>query len=225
LADAFADRSRAAMCLALLDGRAWTAGELARYAGIARSTASEHLHLLVAAGVLTDERQGRHRYLRLADDDIAELIESIAARAPAAPDPPRGLRAITANAAMARARTCYDHLAGSLGVAITDALLARNLLSGRSGWAFTGAGTDWLQSIGVDLASVRARRRPLARVCLDWTERRDHLAGSIGAALCEHYFRAGWIERIGSGRAVELTAAGQTALRATLDLDWQPRRT
>src|SRR5215469_4333130 len=110
---------------ALLDGRAWTAGELAHHAGVARSTASEHLDLLVSADILAQERQGRHRYLRLAGQPVAELVETLASHAPPSGDPPRTLRAVTARTALARARTCYDHLAGSLGVAVTDAMAER----------------------------------------------------------------------------------------------------
>jgi DNA-binding transcriptional ArsR family regulator len=220
LAGVFADRSRAAMCLSLLNGRAWTAVELARQAGIARSTATEHINLLVGAGVLSEQYQGRHRYVRLADDDVAELIEALTARAPQPRERPRGLRAVTADAALARARTCYDHLAGSLGVALTDAMLARRLLSRGSGWAFTPSGLDWLGSVGVDVAASRSRSRPPARACLDWTERREHLAGSLGAALCRRYFDAGWIERVGRGRAVRVTAAGQDAFAAAFGLRW-----
>lgn len=219
----FADQTRASMCLALLDGKAWTAGELAAYAGVARSTATEHLNLLERAGVLTEERQGRHRYVRLAGEDVASLVETLAAEAPRPTRPPTGLRAVTTNAALARARTCYDHLAGSLGVAVTDALLARRLLSRRDGWTLTREGAAWLGEIGVDVDAVRAARRPFIRTCLDWTERRPHLAGGVGAALCNRFLEAGWVERIGSNRSVRLTAAGERTLNNALDLHWPPQ--
>jgi DNA-binding MarR family transcriptional regulator len=208
------------MCLALLDGRAWTAGELATHAGIARSTASEHLHILVASGVLSETRQGRHRYVRLADENIAEVLEHLATRAPLIGDPPRGFRSVTTDRALARARMCYDHLAGSLGVAITDALLDHEYLSRETGLAFTSAGIAWADSIGVDLMATGSPRRPLARPCLDWTERRDHLAGSGGAALCAHYIRSGWVERSTTHRGVTLTGAGEKAFRSLLSLKW-----
>jgi DNA-binding transcriptional ArsR family regulator len=220
LAALFADRTRAAMCVALLDGRAWTAGELAHYAGVARSTASEHLDLLVSADVLAQERQGRHRYLRLAGQPVAELVETLASYAPPGGDPPRTLRAVTARAALARARTCYDHLAGALGVAVAEAMTERGLLSRADGWAMTGAGLEWLQTLGADTRALRATRRVMVRPCLDWTERRPHLAGSAGAAVCSRLFAAGWIERIGSQRAVRLTPAGEAALRDQLGLRW-----
>ncbi|MFJ6409124.1 ArsR/SmtB family transcription factor [Streptomyces hydrogenans] len=214
----FAEESRAAMVLALLDGRAWTAGELARHARVAPSTATEHLGKLVAGGVLTEERQGRHRYVRLAGPGIAQLVEELAARAgPGADEAPRSLAAVNAGRAMARGRTCYDHLAGRLGIAVTDALTARGLLLQDTGFALTDRGLEWFADLGVPL--VRKGRRPLARGCLDWTERRPHLAGIAGAALCAHALDSGWCVRIGSGRAVKVTPAGERALRRELGIE------
>ncbi|MEU7074514.1 winged helix-turn-helix domain-containing protein [Streptomyces narbonensis] len=218
LAALFADESRATFLLALLDGRAWTAGELARHAGLAPSTASEHLGKLVAGGVLREERQGRHRYVRLADPGIAHLVEDLAARSePAHAAPPRTLRAATAGRAMARGRTCYDHLAGRLGITITEAMTARGLLRQDTGFALTDRGVAWFEELGVPL--VRAGRRPVARGCLDWTERRPHLAGIAGATLCRHALDSGWCVRIGTERAVKVTAEGEAALHGTLGID------
>ncbi|MGW3518823.1 ArsR/SmtB family transcription factor [Streptomyces hydrogenans] len=214
----FAEESRAAMLLALLDGRAWTAGELARHARVAPSTATEHLGKLVAGGVLTEERQGRHRYVRLAGPGIAHLVEELAARAgPSADEPPRSLAAVNAGRAMARGRTCYDHLAGRLGITVTDALTARGLLRQDTGFALTDRGLAWFSDLGIPL--VRKGRRPLARGCLDWTERRPHLAGTAGAALCAHALDSGWCVRIGSGRAVKVTPAGELALWRELGIE------
>ncbi len=210
-AGALADRTRAAFCLALLDGRAWTAGELARRGGVARSTASEHLDRLVADGLLVEQRQGRHRYVRLADHEVAELVEHLSARAPQPVAQPASLRDATKQAALARGRTCYDHLAGALGVGVTDAMLARGLLDD---WTVTAAGRAWLADLSVDVP--RGGRRPFVRSCLDWTERRPHLAGAVGAALCRRCFDTGWVERIGSGRAVRLTASGRDVLGSSL---------
>ncbi|MFF3847616.1 ArsR/SmtB family transcription factor [Streptomyces sp. NPDC002328] len=218
LAGLLADETRAACLLALLDGRAWTAGELARHAGVAASTLSEHLGKLVAGGVLAEERQGRHRYVRLADARVAQLVEDLAAQvAPDAVAGPRSLRASSAGSAMARGRTCYDHLAGRLGITVTDALGACGLLLRETGFALTEAGLRWFEGVGIGLD--RGGRRPLARACLDWTERRPHLAGVAGAALCRHAFDAGWCERIGSERAVRVTAAGERALADLLGVD------
>lgn len=218
LAGLIADETRATCLLALLDGRAWTAGELARHAGVAASTLSEHLGKLVAGGMLTEERQGRHRYVRLADARVAQLVEDLAAQvAPADAAGPRTLRESSAGAAMARGRTCYDHLAGRLGIAVTDALTARGLLVQDTGFALTDAGLGWFADTGIALD--RGGRRPLARACLDWTERRPHLAGVAGAALCRHALDTGWCERVGSGRAVRATAAGRRALGELLGVD------
>ncbi|MEU5027489.1 ArsR/SmtB family transcription factor [Streptomyces milbemycinicus] len=210
-----ADETRASFCLALLDGRAWTAGELARLAGVAPSTASEHLSRLVEGGLLAQERQGRHRYVRLAGPQIAQLIEDLSGHV-APPPAPRTLRAVSAGAAMARARTCYDHLAGRLGTAITDAMLERGLLQGATGFSLTDAGLAWFRDLGADLSSAPRGRRPMARSCLDWTERRPHLAGVAGAALCRHVLEAGWCVRIGSQRALRVSEEGRRALRDLL---------
>ncbi|MFJ8587135.1 ArsR/SmtB family transcription factor [Streptomyces sp. NPDC093595] len=219
LAALFADETRAAFCLALLDGRAWTAGELARHARVAASTASEHLGRLVAGGVLAEERQGRHRYVRLADERVAHLVEDLAAHAApgGAGEPPRSLRAASAGSAMARGRTCYDHLAGRLGIAVTDAMTVRGLLRQDTGFALTDDGVRWFGTLGIELA--RAGRRPMARGCLDWTERKPHLAGVAGAALCRHALAEGWCVRIGSERAVKVTADGERALHALLGIE------
>ncbi|ELP63051.1 ArsR/SmtB family transcription factor [Streptomyces turgidiscabies] len=218
LAGLLADETRAGFLLALLDGRAWTAGELARHAGVAPSTASEHLGRLVAGGLLTEERQGRHRYVRLADARVAQLVEELAAHAGlTAPQPARTLRESGAGSAMARGRTCYDHLAGRLGIALTDALTGRGLLSQDNGFALTDAGLRWFAGAGIDLD--RSGRRPLTRACLDWTERRPHLAGTAGAALCRHALDARWCVRIGSERAVRVTPEGEHRLAQLLGIE------
>ncbi|WP_413756475.1 ArsR/SmtB family transcription factor [Streptomyces sp. MMBL 11-3] len=217
LAALVADTTRAGFLLALLDGRAWTAGELARHAGVAASTASEHLDRLVAGGLLTEERQGRHRYVRLADARVAQLVEDLAAQvAPSAAVRPRTLREAGAGSALARGRTCYDHLAGRLGIAVTDALTGLGLLRQDTGFALTDAGVRWFEDAGIPL--VRTGRRPLARACLDWTERRPHLAGTAGAALCRHALDTGWCVRIGSERAVKVTETGEQALSKLLGI-------
>ncbi|MFD0740727.1 ArsR/SmtB family transcription factor [Phytohabitans flavus] len=216
LAGLLADGTRATFCTALLDGRAWTAGELARYAGVAASTASEHITLLVAGGLLAEEHQGRHRYVRLATPRVAELIEEMSVYADAgSPAPPKSLRGAVASEAMARARTCYDHLAGRLGVRVTEAMAARGLLSVEAGFALTDSGREWLESeVG---ATLGGGRRPLVRACLDWTERRPHLAGA-GAALCQRLHERGWLVRIGTQRAVRVTPDGEVGLRDLLGL-------
>lgn len=211
-----ADGTRAAFCLALLDGRAWTANELARAGGVAASTATGHLNLLVEGGLLTEERQGRHRYVRLAAPQVAELVENLAAIAPNRITPPRNLTAAVRRRALAYARTCYDHLAGTVGVAITDAMTERGLLDWAHGVRLTEDGGRWLDELGVTLPT--GGRRPWVRSCLDWTERRPHVAGAVGAAVCRHAIDAGWIVRVGSGRALDVTADGRAALSTHLGL-------
>ena len=206
LAGLVADETRAACLLALLDGRAWTASELARHAGVAASTLSEHLGKLVAGGLLTEERQGRHRYVRLAGTRVAQLVEDLAAQAAPAGSVrprPRTLRESSAGAAMARGRTCYDHLAGRLGIAVTEALTLRGLLRQDTGFALTDAGVEWFGTTGI---------------ALDRRGRRPHLAGVAGAALCRHALDAGWCVRIGSERAVKVTPEGEGALRELLGI-------
>ncbi|WP_042429763.1 ArsR/SmtB family transcription factor [Streptacidiphilus anmyonensis] len=227
LAGLLADPTRAAICLALLDGRAWTAGELAHHVGVVASTASEQLSRLVAGGLLVEERQGRHRYLRLAGPGTAALVEELAAFAAAQPGDaaatapaPRNLTESVRRSAEARARTCYDHLAGRLGVAVADSLLARGVVSDDAGLAVTRPGRAWLAGIGidVDVDQPGRGRRPLVRSCLDWTERRPHLAGVLGAALRTHAMDAGWLLPVGTGRALRVTPGGADALRDVFDI-------
>ncbi|MFJ8431951.1 ArsR/SmtB family transcription factor [Kitasatospora sp. NPDC094019] len=242
LAALLADPTRAAFCTALLDGRAWTAGELARHAGVAPSTASEHLSRLIDGGLLAEERQGRHRYVRLAGPEVATLIEDLSAFTPpagptavtpggAAAGPantgapgPRSLRESTRLSAEARARTCYDHLAGRLGVTVGDAVLARGLVTEEDGPALTARGRAWLAELGAELPPRAGRpgARPLVRTCLDWTERRNHLGGTFGALLCRTALDRAWVERIGSGRALRVTPDGERALRELLGVELLP---
>ncbi|MEU1471000.1 winged helix-turn-helix domain-containing protein [Streptomyces sp. NPDC005761] len=211
-----ADGTRAAFCLALLDGRAWTANELARYAGIAPSTATSHLNQLVNGGLLIEERHGRHRYVRVADRRVIELIESLAALAPQRSARPRSLAASGRQQALSRARLCYDHLAGSLALAITDAMVERALLEWGPEPSLTEKGTRWLAEAGITVPT--GSRRPPVRACLDWTERRPHLAGAVGAALCAHALATGWMTRVGTTRALLVTPTGRRAWHDQLGL-------
>jgi DNA-binding transcriptional ArsR family regulator len=190
VAAVLADDSRATMCLALVDGRAWTVGELARAAQIAPSTASEHVRVLTDAGFVRSLRQGRHRYVRLAGKEVADLIERLATHA--GPEQPRGLRASVRARRLAAARTCYDHLAGRLGVALRDGMLAEGLIDDTNGLAVTRRGRAALADLGVELPPTR---RALIRDCLDWTERREHLAGALPAAILRRAVTAGWLTR------------------------------
>jgi DNA-binding transcriptional ArsR family regulator len=209
------DPTRAAFLLALAEQDALPASELAARAGVSNSTASIQLGKLVAGGLVTVERRGRHRQYRLAGPNVAGAIEALAL---IAPQPPvRSLRGANRAAAIRQARTCYDHLAGALGVSLTEALFDRGLLE-RDGddVRFSENGDEWFSGLGVDLEKVRAARRPPARLCLDWSERRYHLAGGLGAALARRLFELGWIERAGPTRAVRVTPKGRAALQREL---------
>jgi DNA-binding transcriptional ArsR family regulator len=218
-ASLLADTTRAMFCLALMDGRAWTAGELARHAGVAASTTSAHLDRLVDAGLLAEVRQGRHRYLRLAGPEVAELVETLSVLAGPPRPAARSLRAITVAGQLAHARTCYDHLAGRVGVALTDAMVRAGHIDDRNGFALTDQGLGWLDGLGIATEPLRAGRRPLARSCLDWTERRPHLAGAAGAALCSHVVDQGWLVPIAGQRALRLPDDGAARLARVFDLD------
>ncbi len=208
LAALLADRTRSSFLLTLMDGRAWTSGELAKTAGVSQSTASEHLTRLVQAGLLTERRQGRHRYLQLAGPREAALLEHLLTYLGPA-EPRRSLKSATTSAALAEGRTCYDHLAGRLGVTITDAMVGRGLLTAGT-LAVTTRGSDWLaNTLGADFTTTR---RPITKACLDWTERRSHLAGAAGAHLYTHLHDQGWVRKSGTSRAVKLTDTGRAAL-------------
>jgi DNA-binding transcriptional ArsR family regulator len=209
-----ADRTRATMCLALLDNRAWTVSELARHAGVAMPTASEHAGRLVAGGLLAEHRQGRHRYLSLATPEVAALLETVSSHAAPGHAPVRSMASAHRMRNLAAARTCYDHLAGTLGVALADALAATGVISRDAGLAVTDEGRARLDKLGISLEWET--RRPLIRDCLDWTERRQHVGGVLGAAICEHAFNEAWIVRVGAGRAVRVTPAGAEAFAAQL---------
>jgi DNA-binding transcriptional ArsR family regulator len=200
-----ADPSRAAVLMELTDGRALPPSELAEVAGVSRSTISEHLAKLERAGFLAVEKGGRNRYFRLAGPDVAAAIESLAALAPRFPV--RSLKQSNRARALGAARTCYGHLAGRLGVGITEAMVTRALIE-REGEVFllTGPGAAWLEDLGID-TPPRA-----GKACNDWSERRPHLAGRLGVAVTRRLFELGWLARTERARAVEVTVDGQREL-------------
>lgn len=208
--------ARAALLLALMEEERLPARELAARAHIAPSTASGHLARLVAGGLITGERQGRHRYFRLADPAVATALEALSTIAPVRPV--RSLRDATTSEAIRHARTCYDHLAGRLGVELTAALEREGILV-HDGKTFALGHTTRLTQLGIDVDGLARRRRPLVRPCLDWSERRRHVAGSLGAALADRLFELAWLERRPTNRSVEITPLGLTQLRAEFGVE------
>jgi len=207
------DASRAGMLQALMDGRALTATELANVAGITPQSASGHLTRMVGAGLLGVEKQGRHRYHRLASTAVAQMLEGVMQIAAGAQPqrPVVGPR----DAALRKARTCYDHLAGELGVAIADAMTRHGFaeLTDEAG-LISDSGVTFLDGLGIDVEALKPRKsqhsgRILCRPCLDWSERRPHLAGAVGAALCSRSLEADWVRRIAGTRAVSITPKGR----------------
>jgi DNA-binding transcriptional ArsR family regulator len=214
---ALADNARASMLLALVGGESLTAGELARRTGLSPPGASNHLRRLERSGLISAERVGRNRYVRLANDNVAAALEALAQIAPQ--QPVRSLRQAESAHALAFARTCYDHLAGRLGVSITDALVERRILTlDGDNFDLTHRGEAWLGTLGIDANALRRRRRSVARACLDWTERRPHLAGSAGAALATGLFTQRSIARLPGSRAVRITPTGATWLEHELGI-------
>ncbi len=225
-----ADPTRAAMLSALIPGRPLAAGELARLAGVTAATASFHLAKLTEGGMIAVARQGRHRYYRLAGHQVAAAIEAIGVISP--PLPVRSLRQSREAAALAEARTCYDHLAGRAGVELMEAMLARGLLEEdqpsyrtaggnppASRFEVTGAGARTLGSFGVNISEVRRSRRHFAGECIDWTERRGHLNGALAAAVTARLFDLGWIEHGPRRRSVRITPVGAVGLAGTFGLE------
>lgn len=209
------DPTRAAMLQALMDGRALTAGELAQVAGVTPQTASGHLGQLAASALVAVSRQGRHRYHRLATPQVARMLESLMLVA-AASTPPRA-RTGPRDEQLRLARTCYDHIAGRLGVALADTMTARGWVEIDDDAALvTSEGLEKLATLGIALdpsPSRKARSAPLCRPCLDWSERRSHLAGRLGTALCTHGLERSWIRKRAGSRALEVTPAGRRAYR------------
>lgn len=230
-----ADRARCRVLMALNDGRALPASVLANEAGVARSTASGHLGKLTEAGLLRVETHGKNRYYRLAGSEVGELLEKLTQMAPTRPV--RSLREGSRAQQLRAARTCYDHLAGRLGVAIMTSLLERGLLARgdgnfrperggtdrRSGYGrdvdytLTPDGWDFFGDLGM---RIPQGHRTLVRYCVDWSEQRHHLAGALGRALLEHFLAESWIQRRPSGRSVQVTEAGRAALAERFRIDW-----
>ena len=214
--------ARANILGALMDGRALTASELAYHAGVSPQTTSSHLAKLAEAKLVAVEKQGRHRYYRLAGAAVAESLELLALIVPQQPVPPRRRsREVEETRA---ARFCYDHLAGALGTGLTDAMQARGLLlPAARDFEVTAAGEAFFRDLGLEPESLRRLRRAFARQCLDWSERRPHLAGSLGAGFARVALERRWVRRAKEGRRVFVTPEGQAAFRDLLDFDFAAR--
>lgn len=213
------DPSRAGMLHALMDGRALTSSELARVAGVTPQTAAGHLARMVSAGLLSVVKQGRHRYHRIASPVVAQMMESIMLVASDTEQEQPRLTVGPRDETLRAGRTCYDHLAGRLAVELADALVAGGYIELEDDAGLvTNAGIVYLGEMGIDLEALSVRngkrsKRVMCRPCLDWSERRPHIAGVVGAALCEFSFANHWIRRIEGTRAVAVTPKGQRIFR------------
>lgn len=211
------DPARASMLTALLSGKALTASELAFEAGITAQTASSHLAKIQAGGLLQERRQGRHRYFALADQEVAALLEAMLGLA--AKKGHLRTRTGPKDPALRHARVCYNHLAGDLGVRMMDSLLARgHLAEAPDGVTLTQSGRHYLTDFSIDIAAIEASRRPLCKACLDWSNRRSHLAGPLAAALLDRFYTLGWARRLDNSRTVAFTPAGEAAFLKTFPL-------
>jgi DNA-binding transcriptional ArsR family regulator len=224
VAELMGEPARAAILVALLDGRALPAGELALISGLSAQSASGHLSKLVDGGLLTVQSEGRHRYYKIASPDVGHALEALGAIATV----PRktallGSREMTE---LREARTCYDHLAGWLAVELTKALEASQVIraQGERDYALGNKGEAWFADLGVETTAVKSARRSFARKCLDWTERRPHLAGALGAALCSRLVALGWIARRPKTRALRVTQRGERELQKRFGIALLPHK-
>lgn len=218
VASLIGDPARANMLLMLMDGRAFTAKELAYAAGISAQTASGHLNKLTTGKLICAVKQGRHKYFRLASLEVAQIIESLAVMSLDGPPRHRPISGISEN--LRRARTCYDHIAGKLGVALFDAMAGRELLKlSDEHVEILPEGNEFLMDLGIDMVEIRRQRRTFCKACLDWSERRTHLAGAVGSAITDQFMALGWIERRREARVLRITALGETELYRRLRID------
>ncbi|HUZ49655.1 MAG TPA: MarR family transcriptional regulator [Candidatus Dormibacteraeota bacterium] len=212
------DPGRSTMLLSLLDGRTLSAGELARRATVSPTAASAHLSKLVAGGLIVVQPSGRRRLYRLAGADVGRALEALAVISKPARIVALAQSAIAGELRIAR--SCYDHLAGRLGVGITDSLVARKILipGGSHDYTITNKGHSYFTAFGLDVADAQSKRRHFASQCLDWTEHRSHLAGALGAALCDRLLDSGWVVRTQASRALHVTPLGRAALEEHFSL-------
>ncbi len=212
-----ADPTRATILLALSDGRAFTTNELARNAKVAPSTASEHLARLLDFSLLVVEKQGRNRFYRLADPTIVEIMENLACLAPQVKI--RSLSESERAQAIRRARVCYNHLAGTLGVLLTEALVEKQILHNvDTGYVVESGGIAWLENFGISCQPLKKRGQIFVPWHIDWSERKHHVAGAFGAALTQRLFELNWIKRQTASRSIHLTADGQVEIEQAFGL-------
>ena len=212
IASLLGDPARDNMMVAMAAGQALTAGELAREAGVTAQTASSHLSKLSTAGLVEGRKQGRHVYYALSGPDVAGVIEALSGLA--ARTGHTRVRPGPKEPALRRARVCYDHLAGDMGVALLDSLVHRGMITGSGeSLVLTADGETFMAALGIDLAALSTLRRPLCKGCLDWSVRRSHLAGALGAALLKRFFALGWAQREEGTRLVAFSPRGLDAFR------------
>ena len=214
LGSLLADPGRSAMLLALLEGRALPAGELARAAAVSAQSASAHLAKLSRGGLITVQREGRCRYYKLAGPRVANALEALGAISTVRPV--AEYTTAKADQSMLLARSCYDHLAGRVGVALTETMQKQRIIvtEGERDYRVTARGVEWLGELGIEMELLKKSKRNVARRCLDWTERRPHVAGALGAALMQHFLAEGWLARMRESRALRVTQKGQKSFTA-----------
>ncbi|MEY9974787.1 DNA-binding transcriptional ArsR family regulator [Lysinibacillus sp. RC46] len=218
IASLLGETSRATMLASMMDGRFHTASELAYMAAIKPQTASFHLAKLVDGKLVKVEKQGRHRYFQLADEEIAHLLESFLAISP--PPEVRSLKQSSQMKLLQGARTCYDHLAGKLGVQLTDSLVNAGYLKlEEKQFLITAEGAQFFIDFGLDLDDLKRKRRSFSHACLDWSERRYHLAGALGQGMLTHFLSLGWVTRVPSIRAIKVTEKGRAGFKDVFQLD------
>ncbi|PLR85643.1 ArsR/SmtB family transcription factor [Bacillus sp. V33-4] len=218
IASIVSEASRAAILTVLLDGRFHPASELAYMAGIKPQTASFHLHKMVDANIITVEKQGRHRYYGIRNPEVAQVMESLLSIAPT--NQIKSFKQAKEDKEIRAARTCYDHLAGNLGVKITDSLISMGMIKEQQkDFIITEKGEQFFLSLQIDIQQVKRKRRSFSHKCLDWTERRPHLAGALGNALFEKLLELKWIKRIPQTRAIKITSVGKTGLKELFSID------
>ena len=218
ISELIGDKARATMLWCMLDGRAYTATELALCADISAQSASNHLKKLISANLLAMEKQGRHRYYRYQSPDVAQVIESMA-----------GLITFNENTKkkilpkptpITYARTCYDHLAGKFGVALTQALIHKNIIKlSEQTYEVTATGEKWLHQLGIDTELLKHQKRAFAYPCLDWSERKHHIAGALGAAILKVFLHKQWIKKKPDSREISITPKGKIELKDKLNLE------